>query len=75
MNLRSYIKTLDKPTFEYFAGACETTVGQLRQVAYDNRRASAKLAINIERETCGAVTCEELRNDIDWAFLRKSSLA
>ncbi|HBP47520.1 YdaS family helix-turn-helix protein [Pseudomonas sp.] len=75
MSLYSYIKTLDKPTFDYFAGACQTSVGQIRQVAYGNRRASAKLAINIERETCGVVTCEELRNDIDWAFLRKSSLA
>lgn len=53
MSLYSYIKTLDKPTFDYFAGACQTSVGQIRQVAYGNRRASAKLAINIERETCG----------------------
>lgn len=72
MSLHSYIRTLDKPAFDRFAVSCKTTVGQLRQVAYGNRRASAKLAINIERETSGAVTCEELRNDIDWAFLRRT---
>lgn len=72
MSLHSYIKTLYKQAFDRFAASCKTTVGQLRQVAYGNRRASAKLAINIERETSGAVTCEELRGDIDWAFLRKS---
>jgi DNA-binding transcriptional regulator YdaS (Cro superfamily) len=29
----------------------------------------------IERATCGAVRCEELRPDIDWAVLRKPSPA
>ncbi|NWB64435.1 YdaS family helix-turn-helix protein, partial [Pseudomonas sp. F1002] len=42
----------------------------LKQVAYGNRRPSASLAINIERESQGQITCEQLRPDIDWAYVR-----
>ncbi len=27
----------------------------------------------IERLTCGAVRCEDLRPDVDWAYLREAS--
>jgi hypothetical protein len=69
MKLLDYMKSLDKPQLEVFAAACPTTVGQLRQVAY-GRRASAELAMSIDRATKGAVTCETLRPDIDWQYLR-----
>lgn len=52
-----------------FADACETTVGQLRNIAY-GRPCGEKLAISIERESAGAVRCEDLRPDVDWAYLR-----
>ncbi|OAI91572.1 YdaS family helix-turn-helix protein [Pseudomonas putida] len=70
MSLHAYIKHLDKASLDRLAQQCDTTVGQLRQVAYGNRRANAGLAINLDRETAGAVTCEELRPDIDWGYLR-----
>lgn len=54
-----------------FADACETTVGQLRNIAY-GRQCGEKLAIAIERESLGAVRCEDLRPDVDWAYLRGS---
>lgn len=73
MNLHEFIKPLQKASLEAFATACLTTAGQLRQVAYGNRRPSASLAINIERESAGRVTCEELRPDVDWAYLRSTS--
>lgn len=34
------------------------------------RRIPAEVCIVIDRETCGAVTCEQLRPDVDWAYLR-----
>lgn len=70
MTLLDYMKKLDKAKLEQFAERCATSLGQLRQVAYGNRRASAGLAIAIDRETLGEVPCEETRPDIDWAYLR-----
>lgn len=75
MGLHEYIKTLDKTMLLELAKRCETTVGQLRQIAYGNRRASGGLAVCIERETRGVITCECLRPDIDWAYLRGSRAA
>jgi DNA-binding transcriptional regulator YdaS (Cro superfamily) len=75
MKLLEYMKTLDKAQLESLAKRCQTSVGQLKQVAYCNRRAGAGLAVNLERETQGAVTCESLREDIDWAYLRGSQAA
>ena len=74
MNLHDYIKPFDKQALKDFAGNCGTTVGQLKQVAYGYRRPGAALAIGIERESSRAVTCEEMRPDIDWAYLRNSLL-
>jgi len=70
MNLHAYIKDLDKEALESLAARCQTSVGQIKQVAYGNRRASAGLAVCIDRETMAAVTCEALRPDIDWQYLR-----
>lgn len=70
MNLREYIKPLKKPELEQFAARCGTSAGQIKQVAYGHRRASAGLAVSIDRETGGTVSCEEMRSDIDWAYLR-----
>ncbi|MBX9762862.1 MAG: helix-turn-helix domain-containing protein [Pseudomonadaceae bacterium] len=75
MNLHAYIKDLDKEALEALAVRCKTSAGQIKQVAYGNRRAGAGLAVCLERETQGAVTCESLREDIDWAYLRGSQAA
>jgi DNA-binding transcriptional regulator YdaS (Cro superfamily) len=70
MTLLDYIKGLDTAQLEGFAASCETSAGQLKQIAYGNRRANAGLAIAIDRQTSGRVTCEMLRPDIDWQYLR-----
>ncbi|MGF6695194.1 DNA-binding transcriptional regulator YdaS (Cro superfamily) [Metapseudomonas resinovorans] len=70
MHLRDFIKGMSKDQLEEFASACQTSAGQIKQVAYAKRRAGEGLSINIERESKGAVTCEELRPDVDWAYLR-----
>lgn len=74
MNLKDYLAGLaSEEARAEFASRCATTPGQLRQVAYGARRAGEALAINIERESKRAVACEELRPDVDWAYLRSSS--
>ncbi|WP_324710120.1 transcriptional regulator [Pseudomonas citronellolis] len=71
MTLLEYIKQLQSKTdVDELASKCGTSVGQLKQVAYGHRRASASLAIDLDRETGGVVACEETRPDIDWAYLR-----
>jgi DNA-binding transcriptional regulator YdaS (Cro superfamily) len=69
MELKNYWKKLSPVEREQFAGRCGTTLGMLRNVVY-GKTPGESLCINIERESNRAVTCEELRNDVDWAFLR-----
>lgn len=73
MNLYEYIKPFEREDLDSFAARCGTSAGQLKQVAYGNRRPSAGLSICIERESKGSVVCEQLRPDIDWAYLRSTS--
>ncbi|MBJ9975292.1 helix-turn-helix domain-containing protein [Pseudomonas sp. S75] len=73
MTLSEYLKTMDKERLEAFANRCGTSIGQLRQVAYGNRRASAGLAVSLDRETGGIIACESQRPDIDWAYLRQKT--
>ncbi|MFK3816996.1 transcriptional regulator [Pseudomonas sp. NPDC089407] len=72
MTLSEYLKTMDKDGLAAFARDCGTSAGQLKQVAYGNRRASAGLAVSLDRETGGVIRCEEMRPDIDWAYLRNA---
>lgn len=58
---------------EAFAVKCGTTFGHLNNVAYGSKTCGESLAINIDRESEGAVTCEECRPDVDWAHLRGNS--
>lgn len=69
MKLLDYIKPMTKEVLDDFAARCGSTVGQLKQVAY-GRRASADLAIRIDMASDGVVNCEDIREDINWAYLR-----
>lgn len=75
MTLLEYIKILDDAQIKTFASRCNTSVGQLKQVAYGNRRANAGLSIAIDRYSDSHVTCESLRPDIDWQYLRMQAPA
>ncbi len=70
MELKTYLLQLSEPERQTLASRCETSFLYLRKIAYGLKRAGEKLAIAIERETNRAVTCEELRPDVDWAYLR-----
>ncbi|AEJ01234.1 hypothetical protein Nit79A3_1402 [Nitrosomonas sp. Is79A3] len=73
MKLKIYIQSLSVNERVVFAENCETTLKHLRNVAYGYKIAGENLCINIERESKGAVRCEELRTDVDWGFLRGTS--
>ncbi|WP_367256495.1 transcriptional regulator [Pseudomonas sp. stari2] len=73
MTLIELIRSLEPTQLEALAERSGTSVGNLKQIAYGYRLAGPGLAINLDRESGRAVTCEELRPDIDWAYLRNSS--
>lgn len=73
MTLLEHIRSLEPAQLDALAERSGTSVGNLKQIAYGYRLAGPGLAINIDRESGRAVTCEELRPDIDWAYLRNSS--
>jgi DNA-binding transcriptional regulator YdaS (Cro superfamily) len=73
MDLRKFVSPLSPAEREDFAERCETTWGHLKNVVYGFRPCSESLAINIDRESKGAVTCEELCPGVDWAHVRGSS--
>ncbi|TFH81786.1 transcriptional regulator [Pseudomonas kribbensis] len=73
MTLIELIRSLAPTQLEALAERSGTSVGNLKQIAYGYRLAGPGLAINLDRESGRAVTCEELRPDIDWAYLRNSS--
>ena len=73
MELSTYIKSLSKDELKSFADRCETSPQHLQQIYRGNRRAGENLAINIERESNQAILCEQLRPDVDWAYLRSTN--
>ncbi|OOG11305.1 YdaS family helix-turn-helix protein [Pseudomonas sp. C9] len=73
MKLLEHIRSLEPAQLDALAERSGTSVGNLKQIAYGYRLAGPGLAINLDRESGRAVTCEELRPDIDWAYLRNSS--
>lgn len=71
--LRSFLKTLEPEAREAFAVRCGTTLGYLQKALSIGQPLGHGLCISIERESAGAVRCESLRDDVDWAYLRGTS--
>lgn len=69
MDIKTFYLSIPVEERHLFAERCGTTEKFLRNVAY-GRTPGEKLCIAIERESRGAVRCEELRSDVDWAYLR-----
>jgi DNA-binding transcriptional regulator YdaS (Cro superfamily) len=70
MRLVDFLAQMDIKARKAFAKRCGTTIGSLNNVAYGCRPCGEKLAIEIEKFSERAVTCEELRDDVDWSYLR-----
>lgn len=75
MDLRTYLNTLNPPDQAGFAQRCGTTVGYLRKALSIGQKLGEGLCINIDRESAGVVPCEDLRPDVDWAYLRATNCA
>lgn len=71
--LLAYLNAIPVEAREPFAAKCGTSFDYLRQIGYGNRACTEGLAIELERETGRALTCEELCPKADWAFIRASA--
>lgn len=68
MNLSDYLKEADLTQME-FARLLGVTQGMVAFWLH-NKPPTIERAIQIEKASGGKVSCEELRPDVDWAFLR-----
>jgi DNA-binding transcriptional regulator YdaS (Cro superfamily) len=70
--LLRYLNGLTSAEQKAFALRCGTTIGYLRKAVCIGQRIREAVVIAIERESGGAVKCEALRPDVDWAYVRNS---
>lgn len=70
MDLKSYLAGLSGPERRALAERCGTSFGHLNNVRYGIKPCAVELAIALERESGGTVRCEDLRPDVDWAYIR-----
>lgn len=61
-------------SMQVLADLLGVTKGAVGQWKLEGRRIPAEHCPAIERFTDGAVRCEELRPDVDWAYLRNSKV-
>jgi len=73
--LLKYLNSLGKDDRAAFVSACGTSEGYLRKAASRHQSFRAELCILLERESSGAVRCEDLLPDADWAYIRSQSTA
>lgn len=72
MTLRQFLNSLPNGGQKALAEQLNISPAYLYQVAKGIRSASEQLSIKIERASDRKVTCEELRPDVDWAYLRQT---
>jgi DNA-binding transcriptional regulator YdaS (Cro superfamily) len=70
MELKNYLKSLPASDRKAFAQRCGTSLQYLYNITAGFKTCGEKLAIEIEKNSARAVTCEEMRSDVDWAYLR-----
>jgi DNA-binding transcriptional regulator YdaS (Cro superfamily) len=73
--ITAYLNTLPTTRQERFAKRCGTTVGYLRKAVSAKQKIREFVVINMERESGGAIRCELVRDDVDWAYLRGTAKA
>lgn len=73
--LLKFLNSLGKEDRAAFVSACGTSEGYLRKAASRHQAFRAELCILLERESSGAVRCEDLLPDADWAYIRSQSTA
>ncbi|KAA9166609.1 helix-turn-helix domain-containing protein [Delftia sp. BR1] len=73
--LLTYLNGLPKADRQAFVARCDTSEGYLRKAISKGQRLGESLCIAIDRESGGAVRCEDIRTDVDWAYLRNTASA
>jgi DNA-binding transcriptional regulator YdaS (Cro superfamily) len=71
--LRTYLKSMPTEQQEAFAKRCGTSLNYLRKAISTGQKLRESLAIDIERESAGQVRVEQMREDVDWAYIRGTS--
>lgn len=67
MDLKTYLKA---HRLQDLGRALGVTPGAVHQWASGHTRVAIERCIEIEKATHGAVRCEDLRPEVDWAYLR-----
>ena len=70
--LRRYLNGLSVAEQGEFCARAGTTLNYLRKALSTKPRMSVELAIALDRESNGAVRLEELRPDVDWAYVSRA---
>lgn len=74
MDFKTFFLDIPRPERPAFAEKCGVSVGQLHNIAYGLRPCATDLAIEIEKASEGKVKCEEMCPEVDWAYLRGTSV-
>lgn len=75
MGLGDYLRDLSVEARADLAKRCGTSPDYLWQIGAGLRKPKAALCIDIERESGGRVSCEELLPEADWAYIRGQKVA
>jgi DNA-binding transcriptional regulator YdaS (Cro superfamily) len=70
--LLAYLNAMPKDQREPWCKRCNTTEGYIRKAVSTSAKLGAELCIAFERESERAILCEDLRPDVDWAYLRSA---
>lgn len=68
--LLDYINSMPTKDRVEFENSINTTIAYLRKAISIDQKINIRVCIAIEKATCGSISCEDLRPDIDWKFLR-----
>lgn len=71
--LKNYLSGLTLEGRKTFAKECLTTVGNLQQIIYVNKKCGAPLAIRIDKASAGKVRCDSLCPEADFDYLRNQN--
>lgn len=75
MNIRDYLKQMNRDQRTDFAKRCGTSLGHLQNVAYGYKPCNPDLAMAIEEESGHAVKVETLAPECRWHVIRGKQAA
>lgn len=68
--LLEWLNGLPRQTQDTVAKKMNTSVGQLRQIAYGNRSCSVRLAVELDKYSGGMVSMTEMAPSVDWDHVK-----